>query len=140
MADLGNPDHLAVIYTASALIGLWVGWFKLVRPKWRRFWAKLDGSLDTLNGRGPITDLATGRVLSPAQPPLGNRIANVEEAVSELREVVKLLTAVQRRLDEHASRISSLEDGRLERIVTKAESAQAWRAVADNAATDTDPA
>lgn len=122
------PDVLPGALTVVALIGALYATWRRVRPVTRR----MGAGLDAIIGREAVTDRA-GREIEPAQPGLVHRVATVEEAVVEFRHMVGLLTEVQHTLTDHGARIKALEDARLERIVTQAASAQAWRAVAENA-------
>jgi hypothetical protein len=56
----------------------------------------------------------------------------------QLAKTVESLNDAHRRIDDHEVRIHALEAGTAERIATRAESAQMWRAVADNAISDED--
>lgn len=119
--DLG---HLAAVAApAVAVIGaLGAAWLRFGRPRWRTFFDKLDQGLTSVAGRPEIRDPATGRVLAPAVPGIGVRMANVEDAVT-------LLVANQKRLDDHDARIGKLEQAAIERIVNRADSALGWAAV-----------
>lgn len=101
---------------AVSLIGVWV-W---IRPAIKRTVAGADAIL----GREAVTD-RSGRAILPASPGLVDRVRTVEDTLA-------LLADNSQRLAEHEQRISQLELQVLERIVTKAESAQMWRAVAEH--------
>lgn len=116
--------------TLTALGAVYGAWRKL-RPNIRRG----SAALDAIIGKEAVTD-RSGNVMEPSQPGLVHRVATVEEAVVEFRHMVGLLTETQKTLNDHGTRIKALEDTRLEKLVTRAESAQMWRAVADNAVTD----
>lgn len=125
-------DALTLAGVAAGLLGAIYATWRRVRPTLRRGTA----ALDALVGKEAVTD-RSGKEIEPAQPGLVHRVATVEEAVVEIRHVVELWTETQRRLDQHDGRIKALEDSRIERLVTQAESAHMWRAVADGT-TDTD--
>jgi hypothetical protein len=122
---------LTVVLLAFGIIGAIYG-------TWRRFRPGVDrvsAALDAVVGKPAVNDRA-GNVIEPSQPGLVHRVATVEEAVVEFRHMVGLLTETQRTLSDHGVRIKALEDARVERLVTQAESAHMWRAVADNNATE----
>lgn len=117
----------ALVSIASLLVGGITIWM-FARPGVRRVRAAADailGEETTLDRRGEVID--------PGKPGLVHRVATVEEAVVEFRHMVGLLTETQHTLTEHGARIKALEDARVERLVTQAESAHMWRAVADRA-------
>lgn len=99
---------------------------------WFRFGpgARVGAVADAILGTPAIKD-RQGGTLDPGNPGLVHRVAQVEEAVVEFRHMVGLLTETQKRLDLIDNRVGVLEEARLERIVTQAESAQMWRAVAE---------
>ena len=124
---------LTIIALAFGLIGA-------AYATWRRFHPavqRASAALDAIIGKPAITDRG-GQIMEPAQPGLVHRVATVEEAVVEFRHMVGLLTETQHAITNLDSRVKSLEDGRLEKLVSHAEAAQMWRAVADNAVNDGD--
>lgn len=124
---------LTIAALACAVIGAAYGAWRRFRPGVRR----ANAALDAIIGREAVTD-RSGKVIEPGQPGLVHRVATVEEAVVEIKHVVALWSETQRTLTDHASRIKALEDARVERLVSQAESAHMWRAVADNAINDED--
>lgn len=131
-------ETVAVIVTIAVgiagLIAAWAKWW----PKLAHLWRRVDGTLDAIGGREAYVDPASGRRV-PALPPLTTRMALVESGVKELTETtvqlartVESLNDAHRRIDDHEVRIHALESGTAERIAARAESAQMWRAVADN--------
>jgi hypothetical protein len=125
------PTAVTTVGATLAALGVIYGGWRRIRPVMRRGTA----AVDALVGKEAVTD-RSGQVLEPSQPGLVHRVATVEEAVVEFRHMVGLLTETQHTLTEHGARIKALEDARVERLVTQAESAHMWRAVADNAITD----
>lgn len=109
------PDGLQIALTLSTLMALWIGWAKAVRPRWRRFWDRVDGVMDTLNGRDEFIDPTTGRRV-PAVPALGTRMGNMEDTLSTVANQ-------QRLLENHETRITALENDRVKDIITSAERA-----------------
>lgn len=125
------------LLAACTLAGLVLGWYFKFRPHWRKFWDRVNGGLDAITGREAFLDHATGKEVEEVLP-MTTRLAKVEDAVVLLTEQQAQMTEIQTTvnqilglLSEHGSRLKSLEDGRLERIVTKAEAAQMFRMVAD---------
>ncbi len=119
-----------------AILGAVVAHFRWVRPKYRRGRDMFVAGRDSLIGRPAIVDTITGKELSPALPGIGNRMENVEQNQIETRDALRHIAAVMegqqiqdRRIDDHETRLHALEAAAVERIVTKAESAAAWRAV-----------
>ncbi len=121
-------DRFALVLSACTLVALWLGWLKILRPRIRKLWQRVDGALDTLGGRPPIVDNESGRELAPALPPLGERLATMEDALVRLADD-------RVRLDALEHRVTALETAAVERIAIRAESAQMLRAVAER---DTD--
>lgn len=109
-----------VSVVGGAVIALW----RRKAPQVRAFCRRVDGTLDAIVGREAYVDTASGRRV-PALPPLTNRVANVEEAIIRL-------TRFEERVGSLEHRVTALEDGRVERTVARAESAQMWRAIADH--------
>lgn len=87
---------------------------------------------DAILGREQVTDHA-GNVIRPAEPGLVHRVATVEEAVVGFRHNIALYTELAKRVDNHDTEIKALKDATTERIVTKAEAAQFYRFLADQA-------
>ena len=119
-----SPVDIAVVASSVVVVlGGIVGWYAKGRPKWRRFWSRLDGTFDAINGREPYVDAASGRHV-PALSPLTTRVANVEEAIVRLTRFEERMTAVE-------GRVENLEKAREERLATQLESAHMWKAVAE---------
>lgn len=116
-----------------AAIGTWVKW---IRPRWRRARAKWIAAQDAIIGRDAINDPITGRELAPALPGIGVRMAH-QEAVSEqqakqmglLTDAVAKLADQGEAIEDLRTRVTELENARVERVVTKAESIAAWKAI-----------
>lgn len=123
-------DQLAAGLT---LAGLTVGLIGAVYGAWRHYRPSVKragAALDAIIGKEATLDRA-GNLIEPSQPGLVHRVATVEEAVVELRHVTALYIETQKRIDHHDLRLKALEDARVERLITQAESAHMWRAVAD---------
>ena len=119
-----------------AIIGAVLGWLKWLRPKIRRGKAEVVAVRDAILGRDAISDSITGREIEPPLPGVGVRVAHVEESQRETsRQIESIAVAItklasqQEAIEDHEARIEQLEKAAVERIVTKQESAQAWRAM-----------
>ena len=112
-----------------ALLGAVAGWVKWLRPK--LYARELDqvAQRDALIGRPPVLDSITGKVLAPALPGIGQRMDTIETAVAELVRSKERHEAHEAHLARHDDQIAALEAGSVERVVSKAESAAAWRAM-----------
>jgi hypothetical protein len=110
---------LGFIALVSAVAG---GWFKWVSPKFRRASAEVTEIRDNILGRPAIKNEITGKVIAEAVPSLGTQIAGLGDAVREL-------TKSHKRLDDLEDRVEKLEEAAVERVVTRAESAAAFRAI-----------
>jgi len=140
---LPDPDRLAAIYTACGLLALWVGWIKLARPKLRRARNRVSGAIDALMGREAISDPVSGKELAPALPGIGQRMATVEDTLAKLTEVVSEQAKLNGRVDRiedqvgrNTENLAVIMAATAERIVTKAEAAEMWRAIADKDVVD----
>lgn len=115
-------ELIGLSIAACTLLAILGGWFRWVRPRYRRTKAEAVSIRDAIIGREPVVDTITGKQISPALPGIGQRIATVEDALLKL-------TDQQAQLNEHDQRITILEEARAERVITQAESAAMWRAV-----------
>lgn len=153
--DLGQVNALTGVFLGIAgVLTVLVGWLKVIRPAWRHGWGKVTAAFDSINGRPAIVDSITGAEIEPALPGIGVRMAHQEAVSVELAAAVSRLADTQeqhlalarqvRRIDD---RVAKLEAAAVERVVTKVESAEAWRAVqavagqapGETYATDPDP-
>lgn len=108
-----------------AVFSLIAAWWRWVRPRWHSARRTATAVVETLVGREPIIDAATGRELVAPQPGLGMRMATIESALEKLADA-------KTTLDDHETRIGHLERSQMERLVARAESAQMFRAIANN--------
>lgn len=129
--NLPTPDALQVTLTASTLLVIWIAWAKYLGPRIKAKWVRFVGFFQTIAGRDPIVDKVTGKEVSPAVLPLGEHLASINDNMAQLIEVVRSNQDAHHRIDGHETRINALESGRVERIVSQAESAEMWRAVAN---------
>jgi hypothetical protein len=124
-ADLLSKLLATVIGIATA-VGVFLRW---VRPKMKQAASDIRAGRDALVGREPVFDSITGAELVPALPGIGVRMSTTEQQMGVLTDAVAKLADSSLRLDDHEGRLKRLEEGVVERVVTKAESAAAWRAV-----------
>lgn len=131
-----TPEQIALAATVVGLVTALAGWWRWVRPRLER--VKKDGAAmrDAVLGRDPIVDSITGRELAPALPGVGVRMAHQEDqmrlltdAVSKIADSHQRLAHVETRVDNIESDVADLKAGAMERIMARAESAQAWSAV-----------
>lgn len=127
MSDVGEKVALAI--GICTLGGLLVGYLRVIRPRLRKAAARIGAALDTIAGRGPVMDSITGKQLAPELPSIGKRMDAMEGSVSRLVEVIEGQHKQDERLDDHETRLKRLEEQTVERVATKVESTQAWRAI-----------
>lgn len=123
------------------------GWLRWVRPKIRNTRRDTVAIRDAILGRDAVVDSITQQELAPALPGIGQRMAHQEqqmqtmtEAVTQLAQTHQQMAEVRAEVKSLAGRVEKLEAGTVERIVTRAESAAAFRAIeaAHNAHPDGD--
>lgn len=155
----------AAVGTLLAVGGVILAVRRKAGPWWRQLVADLVKARDSINGRDEIKDSITGEVLVPAVDGIGVRMndaekrqqktatelavlvkqtKNLTETVQQLAETQLAQHHLERRVDDHERRIVKLENSQVERIVARAESAQAWSAMeaaihADPGDVDLDP-
>lgn len=117
-------NELAYAATLLSVVGGAIAVWVFVRPAVKRSRAVADAIL----GEESVHDRA-GREIQPARPGLVSRVGSVEHTLALLVETNARLENHEGRLDGHDAAIRELQEQALERIVTKAESASAWRAV-----------
>lgn len=123
-------DQLAAGLT---LAGLLVGLIGAVYGTWRHYRPSVKragAALDAIIGTEAVTD-RSGKEIEPAKPGLVHRTRTLEQTLSTLVDQDVRLKHLE---DGHARndlRLKALEDARVERLITQAESAHMWRAVAD---------
>lgn len=127
----------AVTLLAGAYKVLWYGKRNPYRPGWiKGFFVDLRGFRDAILGREEQYDSITREVVVPALPGIGVRMANQEtqmsemtRAVTQLAETHTQMAEVRAEVKELNGRVVKLEEAAVERVVAKAESAAAWRAM-----------
>lgn len=117
-----------ITITGAACAALAGGW-RFLRPKVQAVRHKGVAVTDAILGRPAHYDSITGQELLPAVPGIGVRLAFQEEQMSLLTASVSRIADSHERLENHESRIKHLEEAAVERVVTRAESAQAFRAM-----------
>jgi hypothetical protein len=135
MESITSMDALSkALIGVITLAAMVVSFYRLVRPKLRRASSDIRAGRDALVGREAVFDTITGKEIAPALPGIGVRMATTELQMTTLTEAVATLAD---------GRLTSLElwradvdrwrgvvdAGAVERVVTRAESAAAWRAV-----------
>lgn len=131
----------ALVILAGAYKVLWRGKGDKGSENYKPGWAKgilldLRALRDAILGRDAVRDSITNEVKIPPLPGIGMRMAHQEamsleqsERLAELTRALTTLVDQGRRLDEHDGRLAALESAAVERVVSKAESAAAWRAM-----------
>jgi len=125
------------IASSIVLLGAVVGalallWTKVGRRSWRAYRSartKVTAVSDAILGRDAVVDTITGREIAPALPGMGVRMAHQEQQMEAITAAVTRLASQQEALTDHERRIKALEEASVERVVTKAESAAAFRAI-----------
>lgn len=119
-------DWAVTVTALAAAAGVLFTFIRWARPRFR----KLDAALEVLLGtNGSPADPITG---APAREPvlgIGARMSNVEGLLARHIENTERITRLEQRADDHDTAIELLRNGAIERIVTRAESTEAWRAV-----------
>lgn len=126
----GTNEAVALALGITALLGVFVGWVRWVRPKIRNGRREVVAVRDAILGRDAIHDSITGKEIEPALPGMGVRMAHQEQQMQILTEAVAKIADSHLALENLEKRVKVLEDARMERVVSRAESANAWRAIA----------
>lgn len=119
-----------------ALCGALLSWVRWGRPRWQNIVSDVRGIRDAMLGRDAIVDSITKKEIEPALPGIGVRMAHQEEktdritgTLEKLVDQQETLIKLHERVDGIDGRVRKLEEGAVERIVTRAESAEAFRAI-----------
>jgi hypothetical protein len=138
MDYITNIDALSKALIGVMTLGALVfSFFRWVRPKMKQAASDIRAGRDALVGRDAIYDSTVpGKILVPALPGIGVRMASTENNLTELTTAVaKLADNDQRTTDLEHWRAEvdrwriAVDEGVVERVVTRAESTAAWRAV-----------
>jgi hypothetical protein len=124
---------LATLIGIATAVGVFLRW---VRPKLKQGASDIRAGRDALVGRDAVYDSITGAELVPALPGIGVRMATTEQQMGVLTDAVakladndgRLNTLEQWRAEVEQWR-QAVDAGVVERVVTRAESTAAWRAV-----------
>lgn len=127
---------MKVLIGAATLVGILVGFRRVLLPRWKSIKSDIRAGRDALVGRREQRDSITGTLIAPALPGIGVRMANNETQLERLADAVAILadnalrlTTVEHRVDEHDERLNRLDAAVVERVATRVESTQAWAAV-----------
>lgn len=137
MVHLSGPSSWTDLWTilasiAAVLVASVPFFLKKVIPAVRRRRERREAMHVAIVGSPPVVDRATGKQRAPAVPGIAERMETMETHMAVMARTVASLNDAHERLDGLDERIQTLEDARVERVVSQAESAQMWRAVADN--------
>ncbi|MAE64165.1 MAG: hypothetical protein CMJ18_07800 [Phycisphaeraceae bacterium] len=126
----GVQELIAIAVGVTTLLGA-VGafWVKVLKPRIEAGRKEATAVRDAILGREPITDSITGREIAPALPGIGQRMATVEQALVTLADQGRRLGDLEDEQIDHGERLDKLEAAQVERVVTRAESTAAWRAM-----------
>jgi len=134
MPDLSAAQVvLGCVLTALTLAGIIA---KRWGPKYRRAKAKAVAGWAQLFGTEEIRHKVTGKVLVEASPGVGVQVNDLKDAVTKLVDLHAQTEALQaahhghdRRITKVENDVEALQNNLVERIVGRAESAAAWRAM-----------
>lgn len=133
LAYLGLIGGLVTILGGGGVLGWW--WRR--QPQRERERERNAAVADAILGEPAVLDRSEQEI-QPARPGLVHRVASVEEAVIQIGNMTGLLNEALNRIDTLDERLSVVERAQVERILTKAESAHMWRAIADRDVVDGD--
>jgi hypothetical protein len=115
--------YTVLIFTVLGILAIVVPvWLKWGRPTYKALVRDFRAGRDALVGRDAVLDNLSGRELAPALPGIGKRMENFESALMTLAENQSVLV-------NHEDRIMALEQGAIERIVSRAETTAAYGAM-----------
>lgn len=133
---MSPAERLATAVSVVALVSALASWVRWGRPRLRKTKHEVTAMRDAILGREQIVDSITGRELAEPLPGIGVRMAHQEDqmrlltdAVSKIADSHRRLEHVEHRVDRHDEEIADLKAASMERIIARAESAQAWSAV-----------
>jgi hypothetical protein len=127
-----NQSQAVIACTVGGLtiLAALVGYVRWARPGIKQAKSDFVAARDSIVGRDAVKDSITGREIEPALPGIGVRMAANERNLGRLTDAVAQIAQSHARLENHEERIVQLEAGAVERVMSKAESAAAWRAIA----------
>lgn len=122
---------VSVIGGVLLIVGTLATWMKVGR----RSAKKVEAVSDAILGRAEVLD-RSGAVIQEAQPGMPAQVKALTEAVAELVNLTNRLDATDKSVAEVRADLSvvkkdvqTLKDARLEHVVTRVESAQAFAAI-----------
>lgn len=131
-----TPEQIGLTATIIGIITALASWWRWGRPKVQQAKREATAMRDAILGRERVVDSITGRELAEPLPGIGVRMAHQEEQMRMLTDAVSKIADSHQRLGHIEVRVDGLEEdvadlkaGRMERIIARAESAQAWSAV-----------
>ena len=131
-----TPEQIGLTATVIGIITALASWWRWGRPKVQQAKREATAMRDAILGRERVVDSITGRELAEPLPGIGVRMAHQEDqmrmltdAVSKIADSHRRLEHVEQRVDRHDEELADLRAAQMERIVARAESAQAWSAV-----------
>ena len=113
---------LEMFLLVAAAVTATGGLIKWLRPKWRKTKREVVAAKDSLLGREAKHDSITGKEVLPALPGIGQRMAVIENALTQLVDL-------HHRLDEHSERLEALERKDMERALARTESIEMLRTI-----------
>lgn len=127
-------QFIVLLGLAVATVAAFIKW---LRPRIREVRTDARAIRDTLVGRPAVRDSITNRVVSPALPSIGDRMASQEEAVQKVADAVQQLATTATRLDQHDRRLNRIEDAlQIDRRLDKIEAVQLLRTIETVAQSD----
>lgn len=115
---------LALIAAVLGIIATGAGLWASLRRQARSLAAVVDAVLGHEEARD-----RSGAVFQPAQPGLAARLSSVDAKLDRLINLDRRVADLEEGHANLTGRISVLEDSRVERALTQAESAAAWQAI-----------
>lgn len=115
-----------------AIVGGLVTLAVLARKGWRkarRAITKGGQVIDTLVGREAVVHPETGKELIPATVGIGARMVRLEDAFLTLVNQGDRISALEHTQIKHDDAIEELKAASMERVITRAESTQAWQTI-----------
>ena len=119
---------VAVVVGCLTVVGLMAGW-------WYKFGRPMAATAEAILGRAEVTD-RSGAVVQEAQPGMPAQVAELAKTVRVLVEmnrtvdgVVADVAVLRSDVASVSDRVTVLEHGAVERVASKVESAQAFKAI-----------
>lgn len=146
LAHFPTPDAINMAYGLVGIAAIWVGWVKYLGPKVKGGWDKIVGFFQAIAGRDAIIDKASGIEKAPAVPPLGHRLASIDDTLSKLLTVIEStqdahhrIDSVEKRVNGHDQAIALLAGASVEKAALHQENAAFFDMVAKRDSDVVDP-